>query len=173
MKTVGIVAKAFCEALNARGHKVNTKLVVNAALIHDVLRICDFKDMNFNYFDQRVTLKDLQIWEEIRRKYGKIGHTKALTQILKKEGYADLARLVSKHGFHSVSSLKTLDEKVLFYADKRAEGAKLVPLKTRFAQGNKKHGHTFKPPVSIQKIQQKIIKLESELKKLLGGKLAM
>ncbi|MFA5820740.1 MAG: hypothetical protein WC873_01380 [Candidatus Gracilibacteria bacterium] len=173
MKMVAKVAKSLCQALNARGHKVDTKLVVNAAQIHDALRVCDFQNLNLKYFQQRVTAKDMKIWERIRAKYGKIGHTKALTKILKKDGYPDLARLVSKHGFHSVSSLKTLDEKILFYADKRAEGDRLVTLKTRFSNGNKKHGHAHKPPTAILKIQKKIYQLEAELKKLLGGKLPL
>lgn len=148
MEAVAKFAGKITDALALKGIKINKKDLICAAKIHDTLKVCDFK----------VIPKENKFWQDLKTKYGKIGHEKALAKVLKSRGEFFIANLVSKHGFLSVDQLKTWEEKILYYADKRVKEDKVVSLNTRFNKGKKRNFNT----------EQKIKALEKELIKILG-----
>jgi hypothetical protein len=115
-----------------------------------------------------VTKKDIKIWENLRKKFSKIRHNEAIYHILKKMGYCKLADLVKKHDFYQIDNLKTWEEKILFYADKRVEHDKIVTLKFRFKEGRKRNVKPTDDLNLIASFEKKTLKLEKELIKITG-----
>lgn len=146
MEAVAKFAEKIADALIAKGIKINKKDLIHAAKIHDTLRA----------------------WQHLKTKYGKIGHEKALAKILKSRGEKNIANLVAKHGFFSVDQLKSWEEKILYYADKRVEEDKIVSLKTRLNKGKKRNFSPNDDSSKIKATEQKIKALEKELIKTLG-----
>ena len=68
-----------------------------------------------------------------------MGHIKAIAQILTKRGEDEVANLVTKHGFFEIDNLNTWEEKIMYYADKRVDGEKIVSLEKRFREGRKRN----------------------------------
>src|SRR3989338_9240105 len=141
MEMVAYVCRILADKLIKKGKKIDKKVLVEAALLHDVLKIS-------------------------HEKYGKLGHEKEAEKVLKESGKVLLGKIVGKHGFSSINKLKTWEEKILYYADKRVHDKKIVSLKKRFEEGDKRYGKkTDKRSAGIKK---KIFTLEKELESILG-----
>ena len=67
-------------------------------------------------------------------------HEAAMAKFLSNQGEKKLATLVKKHGFFSIDDLKTWEEKILYYADKRVDHDQIVGLKKRFLEGRRRIG---------------------------------
>ena len=104
-KTVCKVAEEIADKLIAKGININKKLVTAAALLHDVERV-----------------KGDHIAEGIK--------------LLKSLGFPEVSRVIGKHSLYKIEEPerqpKTFEEKIIFYADKRCIGNKVVSLKERF-----------------------------------------
>lgn len=136
MEIVAKVCGILADKLIKKGKKIDKKRLIEAALLHDVLKICH------------------------------VGHEKAMEKVLKNIRKKNIAKIVGKHGFSSIDKLKTLEEKILYYADKRVHDEKIVSLKKRFEEGDKRYGKRLdKRAVAIKK---KIFALEKELEAMLG-----
>ncbi|MBI5753907.1 HD domain-containing protein, partial [Candidatus Peregrinibacteria bacterium] len=160
MKMVAFVCKKIIKKLTEKNIKIDGKNVINAALLHDVIRYVDFKTLS---------QEDPALWQKLRRKYHKIGHEKGMAEILRKRGEKKLANLIAKHGFFPVWNLKTLEEKILYYADKRVDKDKIVDLKTRFIEGKKRNASPQDDAELVAATEKKVETLEQELQTLLGG----
>lgn len=158
MQGVAHVAKTITVKLKKLGVKINQQNIINAALLHDVVRYVDFN----------LKESDSALWHKIKAKYHKVGHEKAMAKILEKRGEKELANLIAKHGFFSVWELKTLDEKILYYADKRVDKDKIVSLKIRLKEGKKRNMSTDDDAKYVKATEKKIFALEHELIALLG-----
>lgn len=148
----------LCEKFEKKGIKIDKNSVIKAALLHDVLRPCDFRE-----FLNSVPKE----WVEMRKKYHKKGHEKAMSEILNKMDFKKIANLVSKHDFYKIDELKTWEEKILYYSDKRVEKDGIVELKERFKKGRERN---FKPTDDLKKIkgiEKKIVTLEKEINLML------
>lgn len=146
MGKVAQYALNLCEKFEKKGIKIDKNIVVKAALIHDVLRPCDFRECPKSLL-----------------KYHKKGHEKAMSEILNKMGFKKIANLILKHDFYKIDELKTWEEKVLYYSDKRVEKDGIVELKERFKKGRERN---FRPTDDLKKvleIEKKILKLEKEI----------
>ena len=102
-KTVCKVAEDVVEKLTKKGIKVNKRLVIAAALLHDVERL-------------------------------KPNHVLAGAKLVTELGYPEVAKVMSKHTLFKISENrpKTIEEKIVFYADKRAKHDKIVTLEERY-----------------------------------------
>ncbi len=127
------------ERLKAEGKKVDLKLLEASCLLHDIGKI-----------------------ESIRNggNHEKIGH-----DILVRHGFKEVAEVVLKHSLHYIIDTKnkprSLEEKILFYSDKRVMGHKVVPLKKRLDDLLKRYPQHKE---SIIKAEPLVFKLEEELK---------
>ena len=99
------VAEEIAGNLIKKGIKVNKKLVAAAALLHDVVR-------------------------------EKENHVLEGAKLIRKMGFPEVADVISKHSLHGIEDPAkqphTYEEKIVFYADKRAIGGKVVSMKERF-----------------------------------------
>lgn len=171
MKVVAKVAKKLATEINKKKsglRKVNTELLEAAALIHDSVRCVDFKSIEEKHFKIKPSKSDITCWKTLWEKYHKIGHEKAMAKILRSKGENKLAKLIAKHGFFSIWKLKTLEEKILYYADKRVDRDKIVSLKTRFEEGKKRNMSENDDIKFIQKTENEVYKLEQKLRETLG-----
>lgn len=173
MLKVKEVCKIIADAFIKRGYKINKPILLQAAEIHDALRVADFKTFAPETFPHPFTTQDMGVWQELREKYGKIGHAKALSNILKEMGESALANLVAKHDFLEIDDLETWEEKILYYSDKRVEGDKITALKDRLQKGKQRNSHTPKERQIHDQVSEKIFALEDELKAALGGQLPL
>ena len=106
---VSRVAARICGALQKEGVKVDSVLVDRACILHDIAKIS--------------------------AKQKGVGHEQLGHEILKKHGYDEVARIVLKHALHYIldkkNAPKTIEEKIVYYADKRVMHHKIVELKVR------------------------------------------
>lgn len=104
-KAVCEFAEELADKLEKKGIKINKELVIAASLLHDIKRVED------NHIIEGVNL-------------------------LNKLGFPEIADIIKKHSlFHlhkEEHQPKTTEEKIVFYADKRVKGNKIVSLKERF-----------------------------------------
>ena len=104
-KTVCEVAEDVTNKLIAKETRVNKDLVVAAAMLHDNERQKD-------------------------------NHVIGAAKLLKSMGFPEVSEVIRRHGLYRIENEeirpKTIEEKNVFYADKRVAGNKIVSLKERF-----------------------------------------
>ena len=104
-KAVCKVAEDIADNLIKKGIKVDKKLVIAASLLHDVVR--EKKD-----------------------------HVMEGANLIRQMGYPEVAEVISKHSLYRIEEPlqqpHTYEEKIVFYADKRAKGSEIVSLEERF-----------------------------------------
>jgi putative nucleotidyltransferase with HDIG domain len=124
------VAEDIADKLIAKGIKVNKNLVIAAALLHDVER-------------------------------EKEDHVDEGAKLLKNIGFPEVAEVISKHSLYRIEETlrqpKTYEEKIVFYADKRCVGNKIVSLKERFEDAKRRYNTDFSKDFEFAK------KIEEEL----------
>lgn len=168
MEKVAHVCEVLADKFTRKGVKIDKKLLIAAAFLHDAFRVCDIKNFNPQSIDPNATKEDIEIWQELRNLYQKIGHEMAISRMLRLMDQHDLASLILKHDFYRIDQLRTWEEKILYYADKRVDHDKIVPLKTRFVEGRKRNNDSDDNFEKIGAIEQKILLLEKELVDELG-----
>ncbi|MFH1239687.1 MAG: HDIG domain-containing metalloprotein [Candidatus Diapherotrites archaeon] len=135
---VNEVAMYLSRKLQESGTHVNLGLVNDASLLHDI--------------DKHRTLND-------NSNHGTISE-----QILLEEGIsAEIAACVRKHHLNTILNEKpfdTIEEKIVYYSDKRVMHDKIVSLDERFQYLKKRYGNIN------EKVLQTIIQAEPKVKEL-------
>ena len=90
-----------------------------------------------------------------------------MADYLRKIGEKSMADLVEKHDFWQIDTLKTWEEKILYYADKRVYEDTLVSLQTRIDEGRKRNPGKISPEVI--ETEEKMKKLEKQFRDILKG----
>ena len=134
-KAVCKVAEEIADNLIKKGIKVDKKLVIAAALLHDVER--EKKD-----------------------------HIIEGAKLIRKMGFPEVAKVISKHSLYKIENpLKqphTYEEKIVFYADKRVKGSKIVSLEERFADLKKRYNIDLKKEFEFSKKVEKELMVEDK-----------
>ncbi len=137
---VGKVALKVAKRLNSHGKKIDLKILEASCLLHDIGKM------------------------ESINKGGK--HELIGSRIVAGHGYREVASVIRKHSLHYIldkkNAPKTLEEKILFYADKRVIGSKVVSLKKRLEYLKKRYSQYRE---SIDKAEPLVFQLEKELLK--------
>lgn len=136
------VAVFIAEKFNEVGIPVNTGLVSRAALLHDLDKV-----------------------ETLKKCFGHL-HGKKSREILEKEGFPELGKIVERHHLERVLSPKPFgcwEEKIVFYADKRVNNDKIVSLDERFDYLFKRYGKEKKVHGTILKCRPCVEALEKEI----------
>ena len=130
-KTVCKVAEEIAKKLIKKRLKVNKDLVIAAALLHDIER-------------------------------AKKNHVVEGAKLLKKLGFLEVSEVIRKHSlfklFEEKNQPKTFEEKIVFYADKRAIDNKIVSLEERFDALEKKYSVDLSKELEFtKKIEKKLL----------------
>lgn len=131
---VAQVALFLSQHLERAGIEVNVELCERAALLHDLVRVTEWKELRFDtFFDEPPSPQDIAAWEKQRKKWPPyVPHAQVNAEILR-EHYPQLAAVVASHSVGAVYSLSTWEEKIVHYADRRVAHDKIVTVEERFA----------------------------------------
>ena len=141
-QAVAKMAEKICKKLEKKSVKVNTKLVVAGAWLHD---ICRAKEHTADKRHLKEALDD---------------HAESGYRLIKKLGYPNVAQLIRTHSLileNPARLPKTIEEKIVFYADKLCIGNKIATVKGRMEDLSRRYGRPF------EKEQEYTLRLEKEL----------
>lgn len=174
MKKVAAVALYLGQIIKQKGENLDLILLRQSALLHDVMKLCDFNRLDIEHFEQNVTVEDIHFWTALMKSCHHIGHTEAAYNMLKEIGEDEIAAVVRKHHTEAIVNKrdrpKTWEEKLLYYADKRVKHDQVVSLKERLADLRKRYSHDKTPHPDEPLIEKALYKLEKEICKKAGIK---
>jgi hypothetical protein len=139
------------------------------------LRVHDFKEADYNRFEQNLLEEKQAKWQKLRSKYKAISHEDASYDILK-EQYPALALTIKRHRYMALldesEKPQSWEEKLLYYADKRVMHETIVPLKDRLTEGHKRnifqHGSAAQSKINTAKVDPLIFQMEKEIFEKIG-----
>ena len=174
-QAVAKLAVFLAQRLNENGAAVDITLLEAACLLHDLLRVHDFKESDFNRFEQSLPEEEKTKWRRLRTKYKASSHEDAAYDILR-EQYPTLALTIKRHRYMALLDEKekpdTWEEKLLYYADKRVMHETIVPLKERLAEGHKRnvflHGSETQSKINTAKVDPLIYEMEKRIFEKIG-----
>jgi putative nucleotidyltransferase with HDIG domain len=154
-ETVSDFAVELAKHLIDIGEKIDIQALKHAALLHDLLRVVDFR---------HPPLEDLTFWENLRKKYAGIRHEEAAAKILEERGEPFIAEIIRKHRFIQIEKgFANWEEKLLYYADKRAKHDKIVPLRERLEDGRKRNMPEKANKEESDELDRRVFELEREI----------
>jgi hypothetical protein len=113
--------------------------LVRAAEVHDLLRFVDFPSDFQKLFTP--TKEQLSVWKNWKTQYDGLKHEEACATFLRARGFDALASIVEVHGLRLPSPNRaTIEQKLLFYADKRVKFDEVVSLDERFDDFCERYG---------------------------------
>jgi hypothetical protein len=160
----------LAERLQEAGHDVDVELVDRACMLHDIMRACDFKLKDFSRFEEPVGEDTKAFWRRLKDKYDGQGHEYAAYDVLK-DKWPQLALTIRRHKYVAPISDKdrpqTWEEKLVYYADKRAMHDVIVPLRRRLEEAHARstaiHGTSPEREEQIAVIDALIFRMEKEI----------
>ena len=174
MEMVAKIATHMAKKIHENGHKIDVKKVRDLALIHDLMKAITFKNITPKTFIKNPTKQDLQMWEKWKKKYNG-SDIEATSNILKAKKEIYLSEAVMSQQFDAITSkkypLKTLEEKIVYYADKRVAHTEFVSLKIRLQEGYKRYNGNKKKSQKTKNVELAIHMLEEELFSMAGEKI--
>jgi uncharacterized protein len=174
-RAVAKLAVFLAQRLIEKGEAVETKLLERAALLHDMMRVHDFKESDYKRFEQNLPAQVRAKYQQLHEKYKAIPHELAAYDILK-EKYPVIALTIKRHRYMALLDEKdrpnSWEEKLLYYADMRIMHDKIVPLKQRLAEAHKRnihmHGSAAKSKINTAKVDPLIFQMEKEIFEKIG-----
>jgi len=159
---VAQMGEDLAKKLQKVGERVDPEKVWIAGMIHDMVRVVDFKKIPKNLG----TPEDRKIWKALRGQYKGWHHADAAADILRKRGEGELADIVARHKYTCILSdtpPRTWEEKLLYYTDKRVAHNQIVTLKERFNEGHKRHFPDESVSSEEEQRRKAILALEGEI----------
>jgi hypothetical protein len=164
----------LAKELVRRGVDVDVELVERACLLHDIFRVCEFPLKDFSRFEQPVTDDDKAKWLTLKERHAGTRHEDAACAFLR-DAYPVLAETIRKHRYaaimHEADRPRTWEEKLVYYADKRAMHDTIVPLRVRLEEAHRRHAArrtTTLSDAEIVAIDAAILRLVAEIFAPLG-----
>lgn len=168
------VALYLAKKLKQRGEKIDLRSVHLAAMLHDLLRVCDMRNFDPKKFPYKPSKQEKVAWQKIRKKFQGMSHEEAGYQVLNSLHEPKIAKIILKHRFSTLiedeNKPETWEEKIVYYADKRVKHEKIVDLKERLRDGRQRYARTKKEHEKAKKIERKVLKLEREIFERIGEK---
>ncbi|MBM3230739.1 tRNA (adenosine(37)-N6)-threonylcarbamoyltransferase complex ATPase subunit type 1 TsaE [Candidatus Peregrinibacteria bacterium] len=128
-------------ALLERGILLRPLALRRAAEVHDLLRFLDFKHGKA-LSDEPISDEQIATWNVWKNRYPGMRHEEGCAAFLRDEGFDALAEIVAVHGLMQPSPERvTIEQRLLFYADKRVRLDEVVTLDERFDDFRKRYGN--------------------------------
>jgi uncharacterized protein len=168
MRNVASVAVFIGEKLVRRGEKIDLAVLRQAALLHDIVKICDFKDTSLIKAIGDFNAEDVAFWMKLHKSCSADGHITAAYKILTDLKEPLLAEIIRKHRYESIidpdpsERPSTWAEKLLYYADKRVMHDKIVGMRKRLDDGRRRYFGGQIRPQDLE-IEKELFKLESDI----------
>ncbi len=136
-ETVKEVTDRICGHFLEEGTIVRAQAASKAAALHDLLRFIDF---------ERDRLDENATWRTIKDAMPGLRHEGAAALLLRQKGYGGIADIVATHGLANDGIRGTrLEQKVVYYADKRVAHDTVVTLAERFREFEERYGRAPGP----------------------------
>lgn len=138
---VATFASTCAAALIAQGTIVRPLLLQYAAELHDLFRFVDFRDgaAPDGHADDPAAR---EIWHTWKERFSGLRHEAACARFLREKNFHALAMVIETHGLQLPSPERTtIEQQILFYADKRVMVDQVVTLEERFADFAKRYGN--------------------------------
>ncbi|MEK7529044.1 MAG: tRNA (adenosine(37)-N6)-threonylcarbamoyltransferase complex ATPase subunit type 1 TsaE [Patescibacteria group bacterium] len=160
---VAKLATHIARCMSRQGTPVNIQLVRAAALLHDVVRVVDFRTFSKEKFEKTPKYADWIFWTRLRKKYQGLHHADVAHLLLSKK-YPELATIIQKHKYVQLKKgFESWEEKIVFYADKRVKHDNIVSLKERIRDGRIRNAPHMIGSQSEKNLDLKAQKLEREI----------
>jgi putative nucleotidyltransferase with HDIG domain len=175
-KMVTKVAMQIAKAYVDKGEIINLNLLYPACMLHDMNRVCDFRTLNRDRFEEEVTDAKWNKWESLRNEFKGQHHAEIAAKILSERGFTDTAELIRLHRSDYIvkqpDAFDSIEKKIIYYADKRVKHKEVVSLAERFRDGRERYGKfdTSEEKKLFEEVELRTKKLEKELFKSLGIK---
>ncbi|MBI3619045.1 tRNA (adenosine(37)-N6)-threonylcarbamoyltransferase complex ATPase subunit type 1 TsaE [Candidatus Peregrinibacteria bacterium] len=128
--------------METRAMIVRREALRRAARVHDLLRSIDFRN-GASPEGFRATDEERERWRSLKEHYSGMHHEAACEKFLREGGFEALGTIVATHGLTLPPSIEaTIEQKLLFYADKRLAVDRIVSLEERFADFSRRYGNT-------------------------------
>lgn len=138
---VAAFAARCAKELIEKGIIVRPLLLQRAAEIHDLFRFVDFREgaAPNGHVDSPETIA---VWETWKKKFPGMRHEQACATFLREKNFHALADIVEVHGLQLPSPERvTVEQQLLFYADKRVMIDTVVTLEERFRDFAQRYGN--------------------------------
>lgn len=120
------------ELLMQEGILIRPLLLQRAGELHDLFRFIDFRP-GAAPAGMKHDEKSMETWEQWKKHFPGMRHEAACATFLREKKYEALARIIEVHGLQLPSPERaTIEQKLLFYADKRMNGERIVSIDERF-----------------------------------------
>ena len=137
---VADVAVRLSHSTAERGVIVRIQALRAAAKLHDLFRFLDFRS-EAAHGENKVNMERSTCWKAVRTMFPGIKHEAACAAFLSQHGYQAVGRIVQTHGITLASAEgTTIEQKLLYYADKRVKHDEVVPLEERFRDYAERYG---------------------------------
>lgn len=167
MKKVAAVAMLLGQKINQHDIKVDLVKLRQAALLHDMLKIGDIAEQNFDNYCEGQKPADVELWKALRSKMKGQDHMDGGFDFFMNLNEPVIALMIKRHRFEGIIDLKntprTIEEKILYYADKRVKHDQLVALEERLHDGKQRYYPNGDIPADQELIEKAVFKLEHEL----------
>ncbi len=171
-KTVANFAVKLAKLMAKRGYSIDIQLLEQSALLHDLVRYVDFKKFDPYTWNYDVADGDREYWIHMRKMYEGKHHAKVGADILEKHGLPKTAQIVRKHDFLSIENgFSSWEEKLMYYADKRAKHDTIVSLHERLEDGKKRNVPDLLNAKCSSETDEKVFALEKEIFEATGTSL--
>ncbi len=142
----------FCDMLSAkllmRGDIVRPRALRRAAEVHDMLRFLDFHPGSA-HLNRDITEAQREHWRSVAGKFAGMGHEAGCAAFLRERGYPAIAAIAESHGLRGAEP-RTIEQRLLFYADKRVRFTEVVSLEERFRDFRQRYANGKETPQSRQ-----------------------
>lgn len=156
-ETVARVCDALSVDLLHRGILVRPELLRQAARLHDLLRFIDFL-AHAQTTHVTSNQEDETVRDALREHFKGQHHEEACASFLRERGYEALASVIAVHGVHTPTTVrKTIEQQLLYYADKRAALDTIVTLEGRVQDFIERHGPSASDLGQIMLKEAKVI----------------
>ena len=136
---VAAFAVTLADRLIGDGQFIRKDALRRAAQVHDLFRFLDFRPGGHPMNDHSPDAQSA--WDAVRSRYPAMHHEQACAEFLREQGFGVLAQIVAVHGLSDPPpDHATIEQKLLFYADKRVLLDRVVTLEERFADFAKRYG---------------------------------
>lgn len=127
---VGEVAEKMAIEFLKQGKVARPAALMRAGQLHDLFRFLDFHPGS-SHLNIDITDEQQAHWGTMRSKYNEESHEPACAEFLRKNGFSAIATMIETHGMKGDPPL-TIEQKLLFYADKRVILDRVASLRERF-----------------------------------------
>jgi tRNA threonylcarbamoyladenosine biosynthesis protein TsaE len=152
---VAETAADIADQLIRQQHRLIRREAVRCGgLLHDLFRFLDFR-LGGSANPEPVSAEQQQAWDRVRAEFPGMRHEAACAAFLRKRGYETLATIISTHGVQlPPGKAATIEQKILYYADKLVALDKRVTLEERFKDFSERYAGGKETPQNMQWYEQ-------------------